>query len=425
MINVNTVNINGGTWTFNFALNNETATACTINMTGGTISTTTAGTGDDVDFFSNAAGNTSLNTLASSTTAVISAALGWRENSPTLTVAQGTTPSGVDLLISGTLIERGAGTGAVVKNGLGTMELTAANTFTRGLIVNAGTVLLGNPAAVRYSAVTLNANNGLTFVPLQGLQGFYSVGGLNGNSSEALFDTSGQPVSVAVGIANTSSSYGGVLSGPSSALYKLGTGSFTLSNANTYGGGTNVFSGTVVANGLSALGSGPLAVSSFTTFGDSAAIGQTFVNSVQNSPASIVIALGADSANNLDFSASGANLANAFLGAVTGSGATAGTFTYSGTLTPFGTNYNLGGGGGTLTISSTLSGSNSATIGLLGTPASTVALTGNNTYTNGTTINQGTVLVGVSNVSTTSGALGPSTAAVTLGAPLGGTRPRC
>ena len=76
MINVNTVNINGGTWTFNFALNNETATACTINMTGGTISTTTAGTGDDVDFFSNAAGNTSLNTLASSTTAVISAALG-------------------------------------------------------------------------------------------------------------------------------------------------------------------------------------------------------------------------------------------------------------------------------------------------------------------------------------------------------------
>ena len=323
-------------------------------------------------------------------------------------------------MISGTLIERGAGTGAVVKNGLGTMELTAANTFTRGLIVNAGTVLLGNPAAVRYSAVTLNANNGLTFVPLQGLQGFYSVGGLNGNSSEALFDTSGQPVSVAVGIANTSSSYGGVLSGPSSALYKLGTGSFTLSNANTYGGGTNVFSGTVVANGLSALGSGPLAVSSFTTFGDSAAIGQTFVNAVQNSPASIVIALGADSANNLDFSASGANLANAFLGAVPGSGATAGTFTYSGTLTPFGTNYNLGGGGGTLTISSTLSGSNSATIGLLGTPASTVALTGNNTYTNGTTINQGTVLVGVSNVSTTSGALGPSTAAVTLGAPLGG-----
>ena len=52
---------------------------------------------------------------------------------------------------------------------------------------------------------------------------------------------------------------------------------------------------------------------------------------------------------------------------------------------------------------------------LVKTNTGTQTLSGPNTYTGGTTIKSGTLRMGASNIGTTSGALGPSTAAVTLG----------
>jgi hypothetical protein len=79
-----------------------------------------------------------------------------------------------------------------------------------------------------------------------------------------------------------------------------------------------------------------------------------------------------------------------------GSGsANTGAFTYSGALTPFNSNYVLGGGGGTLDISSVLGnsgGTTTLTTALNGTTLGTVSLLNTETYTGITTIAAGTVL---------------------------------
>src|SRR5205823_14593067 len=112
------------------------------------------------------------------------------------------------------------------------------------------------------------------------------------------------------------------------------------------------------------------------------AINQTFLARINPNSAGVV-ALAADSGNALDFSAAGANLSAARLGAV-------GSYTYSGALTPNGTTFRLGGGGGTLTVSSALTGGNSLDAGLNGTSGGTAILANtNNTYTGGTTVGGG------------------------------------
>ena len=64
-----------------------------------------------------------------------------------------------------------------------------------------------------------------------------------------------------------------------------------------------------------------------------------------------------------------------------------GNVTYSGVLTPSGTTYNLGGGGGTLTFAPAITGA----VGLNIQGPGTVVLTGSNTYTGPTGITAGTL----------------------------------
>ena len=66
---------------------------------------------------------------------------------------------------------------------------------------------------------------------------------------------------------------------------------------------------------------------------------------------------------------------------------------YYGTLTPSGTTYQLGGGGGVLNYYGPLTGANSLDVGLNGTQAGTVILAGTMTYTGSTVINAGTLVV--------------------------------
>ena len=90
-----------------------------------------------------------------------------------------------------------------------------------------------------------------------------------------------------------------------------------------------------------------------------------------------VIALGIDDTNSLNFNTVGLQFAS--LGTISGSGETLSkAFTYSGMLIPFGTQYILGGGGGTLNVTSTLAdaaaGSTSVLITLNGTTTPTTAV---------------------------------------------------
>ena len=180
-------------------------------------------------------------------------------------------------------------------------------------------------------------------------------------------------------------------------LIKSGTSTVTLSGTNSYTGGTVINSGTLKFNSSGAIagngrtvtvGSGAVATAGY-------AINNNFLNRLVENSSAPVIALGANSSNNLDLSSStGATLPNAYLGAT-------GTFTYSGTLTPGSNGFFLGGGGyggsgggnTSVTVSSVLGGT---TKGL--TLGGNVILNGSavNTFTGGVNLTNGGMVGGVS-----------------------------
>jgi fibronectin-binding autotransporter adhesin len=136
---------------------------------------------------------------------------------------------------------------AVTKDGIGTLRLAGANTFTGNTTLNAGTIELANANALQNSMLNLqligNANNVLTFSPSIGVFNLGNLEGL-GAYDVSLTDTSGAPINLQVGSNNISPEYRGVMSGPGS-LTKVGTGTLTLSGANTYTGGTTINGGTL------------------------------------------------------------------------------------------------------------------------------------------------------------------------------------
>lgn len=96
------------------------------------------------------------------------------------------------------------------------------------------------------------------------------------------------------------------------------------------------------------------------------------------------LALTGNSNETIDLTTVGGGLYDKlFLGAT-------GAFTYSGTLTPVGGVYRLGGGGGTLTYPSPITGGSV----LVGGGAGTVVLAANNTFAGGVSVSNGTLRVG-------------------------------
>src|SRR5260370_23817775 len=129
--------------------------------------------------------------------------------SGTLTTAAGSTPTGAAAI---------AGSGGLVKQGTGTMILSGANGYTGGTIVSAG-ILQGTASS---------------------LQGNIT------NNAAVVFDQ------------NTNGTYSGVMTGNGS-FTKQGTGTLTLTSANTQTGGAAINGGTIAAtvnDSLGNLGSG-------------------------------------------------------------------------------------------------------------------------------------------------------------------------
>ena len=96
------------------------------------------------------------------------------------------------------------------------------------------------------------------------------------------------------------------------------------------------------------------------------------------------LALTASSGDTLDFTQNG-GYASLYLGSV-------GPNTFSGTLIPAGGAYRLGGGGGTLTASTNLTGSNNLAVAGPGS----VILAGSDDFSGTTSINSGTLQLGSS-----------------------------
>ncbi|MDR6635759.1 fibronectin-binding autotransporter adhesin [Phyllobacterium sp. 1468] len=132
------------------------------------------------------------------------------------------------------------GTGVLTKTGAGTLELSGANTYAGGTVVDAGTVEVSADANLG------NAGGGLTFNggTLHSTATFTAARNVTLNAGGGTFDTDN---GTALMLANVVVGAG--------ALTKDGGGALTLTNTNTYAGGTTISAGTLQLGNGGALGS--------------------------------------------------------------------------------------------------------------------------------------------------------------------------
>lgn len=355
--------------------------------------------------------------------------------SATLTVGQSTGTAGYGGIISGT--------GGLTKVGTSTQVLTAAAQYTGATAVNAGTLRLGIANALAAaSAVTVAAAATLD------LNNFaLGLNALSGAGSVTLGSAT-----LTLGLSNATSAFAGILSG-TGGLTKVGTGTLTLSGANTYSGATAINGGTVTLGAANALGSATAvsvaAMAVLNLNGNSTAIGS--LAGAGN------VTLGAAT-----LTAGGNNTATTYTGVINGTGGltkvgtafltlggantyTGATTVNAGTLTlnvvnaltgstaatvAAGATLNLNGnaltvaslaGAGNVTLgtatlttgsgntATTFSGILSGTGGLTKVGTGILTLGGANTYTGATAINAGTLAAGAVNVL-------PGASAITVGA---------
>ena len=253
----------------------------------------------------------------SATTSTISAigVMLTQATATTFNVASGSTSSGIDLNVTGTLIATSGGSGAptitpLIKTGNGTMSLSGANTYTSATTVSAGTLMAGANApsgsagafgnatsaitvgnantTVNNSSPSLLINGAFTVgravtVANQGTAGTYSIGGsLDTNATFAGVITVNEPLTIVQAINATSNALtisGGIVSsnglqvltfagpgnvnvntsaianGSGQMAVNVSGGKVNLTAANTYTGTTAVSNGTLLVNGSLVAGS--------------------------------------------------------------------------------------------------------------------------------------------------------------------------
>jgi autotransporter-associated beta strand protein len=157
---------------------------------------------------------------------------------------------------SGSLTQTALPSGSPV----GTLILTAANTYTGATTVDAGTLAITNAAALGSGAAGTTVNTGGT-LDLRNVTGVAEPITLAGGTLAASTGTSSvtAPISISgastVDVDGTQLTLEGVISG-SGSLEKEGSGTLILAAANTYTGATTVNAGTLAITNAGALGSG-------------------------------------------------------------------------------------------------------------------------------------------------------------------------
>jgi len=223
---------------------------------------------------------------------------------------------------------------------------------------------------------------GLTNTTSVGRGFFISNTAASGASTLTLNETSSYAFGGVIGVNTTTANTGQTAGAGNIALVKTGVGLLTLSGSNTYTGGTTVNGGNLVFSGLSAIpSSGLIRISSagaLNATGAYTTVAAWLASAKIDTTSTGAIAITAADSETLSFS----SYNSLSLGA-------SGAYAYSGTLTPGSNGYLLGGGGGTLTISSALPASGSAGLTVNGN----VVLSGANAYTGATKINGGVLLL--------------------------------
>ncbi|WZO99892.1 Ig-like domain repeat protein [Isosphaeraceae bacterium EP7] len=200
-----------------------------------------------------------ITTVASSVTATLSGHLAFGGPNNLLSVAQGTTPSGIDLAISA-VVSSGMN---IIKDGAGTMALSGANTYSGGTNINAGVLAISHNSGAGSGVVnilgtgTLQLSGGVTAsnsinvdsstTAIRNSAGTNTLSGMFNLGIDATIDTAQSSRLVIASTVNDS--------GNAFGLTKTGAGTLVLNGANTYDGTTTILSGTIVAKNELALGS--------------------------------------------------------------------------------------------------------------------------------------------------------------------------
>jgi autotransporter-associated beta strand protein len=261
----------------------------------------------------------------------------------------------------------GIAAGSLTVNGGGTVNLTTPNTYSGGTTISAGTLALSGSGTLGSSSAAVTASGGtLDLGATSQTMGTVTVSGgtvQNGTLTGASYALQSGTVSA-------------VLAGSSIVATKTTSGTLTLSGANTYTGGTTISAGTLKLGAANVVPgntyAGDVSVTgTLDLFGYSDAIN------------------GLNGAGTLDTTAS------------------------SGTPTlTIGANGNSGSFSGVIQ-------NTAGTLALIKSGAGTQTLSGNNTYSGGTTLNAGQITLGASSTgsgnSVTSGPLGTGTVTLSGG----------
>lgn len=205
-------------------------------------------------------GGTLITDVSSSSGANRGFALGPISGSGSATIE---VPSTRSVTIGGIIANNGAGTGALIKTGGGTLALTGTNTYTGSTTVLGGTL-------------SVDAGTSMGAAPSSPTPGFLTLNGgtLVSTNTFALSSNRGIGIGTAGGTISpqsaTTLTYGGVIadSGGPGALTMGGAGTLILTGTNTYTGGTTVNGGGVLQvgnGGTGTTGVGAVSVSTGST----------------------------------------------------------------------------------------------------------------------------------------------------------------
>jgi autotransporter-associated beta strand protein len=246
-------------------------------------------------------------------------------------------------IFSGNIVNGANATVSLTKSGAGTLTLSGSNSYTGNTLITAGTLQIGNGGTTG----SLETSSAIT------------------NNGTLIFNRSN---AIVQGTDFTSTAISG-----SGSLVQSGSGSLTLSSANTYSGGTTLSAGTLNINNATAISSGSLVLAGGT---------------VDNTSGSAITLSNNNSQNwNGDFTFAGSNAMN------TGNGSVAMNASRQITIS-----------NSTFTVGGVISGNS---FGLTKDGNGTLLLTSNNTYSGATVINAGTLQIGAGG---TSGGLSTSSA---------------
>ncbi len=310
-----------------------------------------------------------------------------------------------------------SGVGAVNQNGAGTLVLAGTNSYSGGTRVSDGNLAFASAAALPASGTILLTQSGAlnvsgAYATVTGWLGSGKISpatsgilALTGASNENI--NMGGYATLGLGATAPGATYSGVLTPAGSTYYfggagggnltvasnltgvrnvviGPGPGTVVLAGSNNYSGGTQIVGGDVIFRTAASLpgGSGTVLVDGpgiLNVMGAYSTVTGWLSSGKISTASDGILALAGTSNETINMT--GYNELNL--------GAGPAGATYSGALTPAAGLFALGGGGGTLTVASNLSGNNSLEIGNGGPSA--VVLSGTDTYTGGTTVSSGTL----------------------------------